>query len=137
MDSKDIFSFLDMLGISVDEAEEIIVKPLTDELKSILNLVKMKACYNNSYHYASLFGATYVLGYAAGIFPVDHAWIKYEGEYYDPTWEKHLDDGIDGKSYVKLFEFEPSHLMGAIEANRMIPPSVIDVLNYELDKLEK
>lgn len=97
-----------------------------------LRTAEVKACYNNTFNCIAdlriLHGdpkdARYVVGYAAGLIPVDHAWVKVGGAYFDPTWEKHTEIG---EHYLPVFEIPTSELMGWIEKNDMRPPSLHDM----------
>ena len=48
-----------------------------------------KYCFDNAYRIACLEGWTYVEGYAAGFFPMHHAWcVRPDGRVIDVTWGK-------------------------------------------------
>ena len=72
----------------------------------------MKECWRNSQQFffdairtLELPGLEYYEGYATGVIPVEHAWLKYEGNVLDLTLK---DDGkrqiIYGKSHVYSWE---------------------------------
>lgn len=94
--------------------------------------IEIKACFNNSYHLVeSLFAykdICYVLGYAVtqGI-PIEHAWIKMDGIYYDLTWQKF---SSIGEKYYSLIEFDHNELFNFVLQGDNSPPSVDTILRY-------
>jgi len=67
-------------------------KPVTGHpvLGKIPDINMPKGCYRNASLAALVCDeAKYIEGIAQGyLIPMQHAWIEYEGELYDPTWEK-------------------------------------------------
>lgn len=59
------------------------------QLPPDIKLGPMRQCYMNAYQLASAYPRRYwyAEGYAAGIIPVEHAWVvDRNGNAYDPTW---------------------------------------------------
>lgn len=56
--------------------------------------------------------AWYVEGfvYSNGLFPIDHAFVKYGDKYIDPTFERALKRDPRKETYVSLIEIEPVEL---------------------------
>lgn len=114
--------------IDVDALQEIYVEELG---VSDPHPYAPKACYNNSFDFVSRNpGAKYVLGYGLNHMPIDHAWVKVDGKYYDPTWEVHSEGGVLNRPYVPVFELGMEELFEVIKANDMKPPSVADMLSH-------
>lgn len=55
----------------------------------------------------------YVEGYtyAAGLLPIEHAFVKYGKKYIDPTFERALKLDVRKEMYVSLIELEPATMM--------------------------
>lgn len=55
----------------------------------------------------------YVEGYthAAGLLPIEHAFVKIGGKYIDPTFEKALKLDVRKELYVSLIELDPVKMM--------------------------
>ena len=112
------------MPIDLEHAEPIEVqagfKDLYDEFtwKSI----ELKACFNNS---ASIVlskpDAAYCIGFANGIIPVEHAWVKIGDTYYDPTWEKFSEIG---SAYKLIRTFNRKELINFLDQSDDYPPEL-------------
>lgn len=102
------------------------VEPQTTELQRMSDIVELKACFNNAAKLVMILGdrAKYCLGYAAGVIPVEHAWIRLDGKSYDPTWEKY---STLGSVYGSIFEFTREELFDVLDKNNNVPPSMWDL----------
>jgi len=80
-------------------------KPLTAAQETVVRKVlgrylrhmkpKIRQCYCNAAILAQTGqaeGFAYFEGYAAGVFPVNHAWVGFEGKAIDVTWRELEDD---------------------------------------------
>jgi len=67
-------------------------KPVTGHpvLGKIPDISRQKGCYRNATIAALVCDeAKYIEGIACGhLLPMQHAWVEFEGEIYDPTWER-------------------------------------------------
>lgn len=78
-----------------------------------------KQCYNNAYNLALTYDAKYVLCYSMQFgFPIEHAIIKLDGKYYDPTYQ--LFSKLHEHYYV-VKEFDSDELWEMINKNNQIP----------------
>jgi hypothetical protein len=102
---------------------------MTDEIYQVLGgLIEPNLCYSNSLDAMYALGAeevTYVVGRADSYIPVDHAWIKYGGIYYDPTWEMYSDLS---ENYYPIAELDVFQLVTIADDNRDYPPTAMDML---------
>jgi hypothetical protein len=85
---------------------------------------RKKDCYNNTFRAMGGTGA-YVLGFVFfhGI-PIEHAWLKEGGKYFDPTL-----DPKDQQGYVKVLEVPHDQLMAYVEKNGH-SPSLYDLNRF-------
>jgi hypothetical protein len=100
-------------------------------LADLRDLIKFKACYNNVFNIATTLhvighDVAYVVGIAESVIPVDHAWIKIDGYYYDPTWQQFT--SIEKGGYHAVAELSIDHLEEIIIDNGSIPPSAVDMV---------
>lgn len=85
---------------------------------------EQKQCYRNASTLVKLMShplaknmfkkpVKYVEGYtyAAGLLPIEHAFIKYGEKYIDPTFERALKLDVRKEMYVSLIELEPETMM--------------------------
>jgi len=110
--------------------------------------IEQKACYNNSvksmtelmsidrqaahetgWNITDKPGLTYVMGYGLSVIPIEHAWIKVDGIYYDPTWQKFskLSD-----YYFPMFEVQYPDIFDMLTEFGFCPPSPLDYLTKVL-----
>ena len=78
---------------------------------------RQKMCYKNASILVSLIAMNsrfdgkirYVEGfaYAAGILPIEHAFVKVGDKYIDPTFERALHKDVRKESYVSCIELDP------------------------------
>jgi hypothetical protein len=74
--------------IREEDIEFCDVIPLREGLKRGLSRVEMKACFNNSYRYATDYNGKYCLGFAQSIIPVEHAWVIEMNDFRPPDiWD--------------------------------------------------
>ena len=123
------------VGFDLDGLEEVEINPMAelgyDEIPEIFS--KPNLCYNNAFHFVSNHPeAKYVVGYGHSVIPIDHAWVKVDGKYYDPSWE--ANSGLEGKAYVPLYELDMADLLEIIPDNNMCPPAAVDMMNYHAAK---
>ena len=107
-----------------------------DLFDKIADDMLFKQCHNNAWHVATAFysfghDVKYVAGRADRIIPVDHGWVKIDGAYYDPTWQRfnHLND----VTYYAIAELSARELMQVVLANDDYPPSAHDMLQKHGD----
>lgn len=85
---------------------------------------EQKQCYRNASTLVKLMShplaknmfkkpVKYVEGYthAAGLLPIEHAFVKYGEKYIDPTFEWALKLDVRKEMYVALIELEPETMM--------------------------
>jgi hypothetical protein len=109
----------------------VICEPCPDTLLEAVE-VRFKGCYNNAFNFVHENPtARYVIGYALSVIPIEHAWVWYEGTYYDPTWEKY---SKLGETYLPLFEYTYLELADILKRNDYCPPAPTDILRLELEK---
>jgi len=100
--------------------------PVPKGMRHIMRSMRVKECYGNAARFLSRFPeAEYVLGFAAGILPVEHAWVYHDGQYYDPTWERHLD--APGNTYLEIIRLDYKTLTGWCYEHNLMPPSLHDL----------
>jgi hypothetical protein len=118
--------FLRLSRVPTDLVKYIQVEEPTPELKDLMGLIEMKMCFNNTARLVMHLGeeARYCLGYAAGIIPVEHAWLKLDDKYYDLTWNKY---STHGHTYASMFELTRAELFELIDKNEFCPPSLWDM----------
>ena len=95
----------------------------SDKVLSAMQIVEpeVKACYNNSFDMiCQLECGHYCLGYTMSSrvpIPIEHAWIEYEGKYYDPTF-LHL--GVMSEpedcGYARLYKLTRGELLQFLDA---------------------
>lgn len=124
--------------IEVDGSAFVKVEPLPKSLKGFLKKSEFKACYNNAYKfmsdYAHVHDVQYVLGFGLSVIPVEHAWIKVDGVYYDPTWEKYSKIERD---YVVVTELNQLELMLMTLKNNHTPPALYDLRRMKFSSSKK
>ena len=86
---------------------------------------KHKECYNNVFKALTLnSNGIYVLGYVfIHNIPLEHAWFKEDGQYFDVTFppEKH--------QYISVIELSLNDIFPFVE-KRMFAPTLYDWNNY-------
>ena len=72
-----------------------------------------------------------VLGMAASIIPIEHAWIfdQKTGLYFDPTWELHT-SGL-GNMYIGYHWMGRNELQEYLSENDDMPPTLFDLVTNE------
>ena len=115
--------------VTIDALEQVEATPIpADLMRTMREISEPNLCFNNTFHAMSFFpDPRYVVGYAAGVFPVEHAWVESEGNVYDPTWELFSD--APGSAYVALFRLTYDEVWDILERppNRGCPPALMDV----------
>ena len=115
-------------GVVVREVE--ITQLEEHQIFLLRKIIKQKLCYNNAWCTLSrlpeLKDGRYVLGYVlvCGV-PIEHAWVKAEDKYYDPT-EQVVFGSRDGLKYFSLVELDRETLFDLTIENHNIPPSFRD-----------
>ena len=113
---------------------KINISPLPSDIKELEIPIKMKFCYNNIFYYVKNMIISgydknlirYVVGYGQSVIPVEHCVLKYDGEYYDPTWELALYDRKHiSNEFVPIIEITWSELLKAIHDHDKKPPDLL------------
>jgi hypothetical protein len=108
-----------------DMLKEASIKPVPKNKRAIMREMTRKNCYSNAARYVCRYpNSDYVLGYAAGIIPVEHAWVATGTGQYDPTWEKFT--GI-GHTYMEVIRLDFDALEAWLLAHELMPPSLFDL----------
>lgn len=99
---------------------------------------EVKACYDNSFtSVCFLKDATYCLGYTLSNrvpIAIEHAWIKHDGKYYDPTFLWHnRQSAPDDCAYMVLHEFNRQELLAFLKLQEadggdVYPPDMLRVM---------
>ena len=105
-----------MMRENPDLVREVTVEPCEDYLvKSLDGKIALKACYHNTWEAIQLLtkykfkDVRYVLGYWCHIIPVEHCFLKYNNNYYDPT--ALLFDDNSQTRYFSLYELDITEVM--------------------------
>lgn len=120
--------------LPIDDAKVVPVEKMPDEIRKLAKFFKLKSCYWNSASFVlkhnHLFDEVkYVVGYAASVIPLEHAWIKVNGVYYDGSWEKFSELG---REYVSLWEMDSRELVEMMSAmDSDYAPSPSDIVNLK------
>ena len=97
-----------MMRESPDLVREVTVQPCERFLTEYLRgKIALKACYHNTWEAMKFLlplcrDAQYVLGFWCYIIPVEHCFLKYNNNYYDPT--ALLFDDNSQTRYFSLYE---------------------------------
>lgn len=128
---EQMVQFLDMTRMVPEGTDPLFVEvqPASKEVRELWDFISFKGCFNNAYRCMAGTGANYVLGYAAGIIPVEHAWIEIDGIHYDPTWEKYSEIG---HTYAQLIKLNPTELINITCKNDDVPPCLWDLNRLEI-----
>lgn len=124
-------------GINPEALEQVRVRPVPSKWMEVVDeLVEFKSCYNNCYHVLTMLqladmfeihDLAYCLVAAdpVGGLLVEHAIVRVNGRYYDPTWQKFLrrDDALSS-DYRVIAAFDMVELVEWIEKSDMHPPMV-------------
>ena len=135
-----------MVAMNPEEHGLVMVtpKPMTHVVEGFSADAEIKHCYHNSYktlrnasmQVSDMDEWRYVVGIAMGVIPVNHSWVKYRNDYYDPTWERFTEDGIRDK-YYPVAELTYAELMEVVMDNDYLPPCAIDMLTKYPELLVK
>lgn len=123
--------------IPVDELREVQLS--SDVYNFGRTKFRQKMCfYNAGIAMAFASGeAHYVLGYMISELipiPIEHAWVKIDGEYYDPTAQFLSNDDI---RYFPLYELDCAEFLGMTGQNDSYPPTLFEVGFYRSKQKEK
>jgi hypothetical protein len=114
----------EVMPIDLENAEPIEVKAgfknLYDEFT--WQAINFKECFNNSATIVlSKPDAAYCIGFANGVIPVEHAWVRIGEDYYDPTWEKFSEIG---QAYKLIRTFNRKELINFLNQSGDYPPEL-------------
>ena len=120
---QQVYSFLQMFGAHKHFSMTFLnrIEPMTPRMEKMDNRIRLKECFNNSFHLATELNGKYCVGYAAGIIPVEHAWIRVGDKYYDPTWQKFSQIG---DVYVLMAELSLDQVLEYTLLNDNRPPDL-------------
>lgn len=135
------------------------VSPATSFLRrELFDEVQPNDCYVNTFNAMAHLGMVrnfkdgdvkYVVGVATGRaeIPVPHAWLKFCGKYYDPSWEvlqDHEDEDVRNFAatlpdftYYAMAELDHHQLADALIANDHFPPCAVAIMKNRPTMLNK
>lgn len=108
-------------GVDEQLLKEVVVTAIPDSLKQHMGKPKPKPCYDNCFHLANKLDCHYVVGFGVSDgFPFQHAWLRDDHKYYDPTLELAGDRCVDGITYYAVHEISAERLINtAIEIDEL------------------
>jgi len=121
------FDFFEMMEKTYGQKlKKVKVSKLPEEYKEKCKS-EAKACWNNAFVSATKIpGAEYVIGWTVtqGI-PIEHAWVKQGGTYYDPTIELALQRDPTKDDYYVLDEMGLGKTLKVMEHNKIKSPPML------------
>lgn len=94
---------------------------------------KMHECYRNATLMALNLECEYCEGLIGGLVPVDHAFVCYEGHYFDPTAEFVLGEDVRTKEYAIFRKWDYKEALDKMQGKGTYGGLIDDYVREKID----